>query len=157
MWEVWKEHSKKIFLKDFKAFYLASKKKNLCDILRIFIKVFPSGGIFVRFSSSQIFKWKTTWWIVMQHLRNNQTVWFSLQSPLHQGREKQTDTYYFLAHTDIKETSARDEKPTWCLPAPFCIQLWCIRRGTKLSEKPANLPCLNELQHFQAYIFHLLE
>lgn len=160
MWEVWKEHSKKIFFfKDFKAFYLASKKtKNLCDILRIFIKVFPSGGIFVRFSSSQIFKWKTTWRIVMQHLRNNQTVWFRIQSSVSfASRKRKTNWYLLLPCTDIKETSARDEKPTWCLPAPFCIQLWCIRRGTKLSEKPANLPCLNELQHFQAYIFHWLE
>lgn len=74
------------------------------------------------------------------------------------SRKRKTNWHLLLPCTDIKETrDARDEKPTWCLPAPFCIQLWCIRRGTKLSEKPANLPCLNELQHFQAYIFHWLE
>lgn len=30
-------------------------------------------------------------------------------------------------------------------------------RGTGLSEKPADLPCLSELQHFQAHTAHLMQ
>lgn len=36
-------------------------------------------------------------------------------------------------------------------------QLWCITRGTWPSEKPADLPCLDELQHFQAHTGHRFE
>lgn len=57
----------------------------------------------------------------------------------------------------VRAPHARTESPTWCLPAPSSDQLWCIMRGTWLSEKPADLPCLDELQHFQAHTGHWLE
>lgn len=44
-----------------------------------------------------------------------------------------------------------------CQHHPSSNQLWCIMRGTWLSEKPADLPCLNDLQHFQAHTGHWLE
>lgn len=57
----------------------------------------------------------------------------------------------------VWEPHARTEPPCWWLPAPPSNQLWCIMRGTWLPEKPADLPCLDELQHFQAHTGHWLE
>lgn len=67
-----------------------------------------------------------------------------------------------LACTDMHKTSTSASCQnwttlTWCLPAQSSNQLWCIMRDTWLSEKAADLPCLDELQHFQAHTGHWLE
>ncbi len=119
--------------------------------------------------NSEIVCWKTRQGIVIlkqglrKHVHTNTRASDLRYLLLHEekNRRQLCNEANSLAHTDTNKQvwvlHARTEPPAWCLPAPSSNQSWCIMRGTWLSEKPADLPCLDDLQHFQAHTGHWLE
>lgn len=103
--------------------------------------------------------WKTRVAILTQdfrHLTLNLCIFFVclfLRSPM-----KPTPFYVQICNKTSHIASYQKWTTlAWCWPAPSSNQLWCIMRDTWLSERAADLHCLDELRHFQAHTGHWLE